>query len=1201
MAFPYLTRPTISSAVRPVGDFTVAGTAADRGLDKVDPRLVDIIQKAAAGSPYDVELFSGKRNGSAGRSRHNTGNAVDIVLIDRATGKPVPNLKSSVGFPIYRDFALQVRDVQMAEYPDLENALRWGGGFAGTEGTYGAVDLMHFDIKPGGKMKGLVGGDLSAKAAWEAGLKLNPDQEKVVAGMGAGWVYSSEGQKRADGNVQFADFSGRNRDLGSPTDANNPKGLTPPASIPNAGKPVTLSAADRDAAIRTVIGESLGEGGDGQTAVAHVIRNRFVTGGGKSVAAIATDDSQFDAWNHDLVTAYGPGDPVYEETGKIVDGVFDGTAPDPTGGATFFYSGKKEPGFWSKGVTKVKTIGNHVFGVAKDSVRTVLPKPPAVAASDQYTKEQQVSRPDVVAGKLRFLGGADADPALSSVEQYLSGGPGFDFQTGGKTKTFGSMPYGEYPISPLTTAAERKAAGRSWQEDAFPLPDMVDPKMATFTDPDLKRTARAQGGRRTGMLIHSGDDIDKLLNAGCLAIPQEQWPAFKRTMLAEQARYGDLILELSPDGAVIHPKNDAPPEVKVVPAKTFIAENRAAAIPVAATAETVYLRQEKGPGRPENAVLQAELKERGFYKGEIDGKFGPGTKAALKAYQKSAGLRPDGVAGPMSLDSLGLPASRTEIARLMPDPEQPARRSLADRATEAVVGNVLAAAPTPRPNPRRVDLEPRPNPRRAAPPVVAGRPDNVPAPTGLPAANYPGAAPGGTPTSAYEPAAKPARPVLGPAGDPYARAQATIAAIKSKADQAEAARKAEKALTRGETAATGNSAVAVPDNALAGIVPSYAMSRRSPGPRPALGGVEINGDISVARRLDEAKDRLAVNAAARKPAPAVTPSPDPRDVLAMGLEPGYGRAAVMTGARPEPPARAPNVSGRGDVASRERAPWYDRALTATLPDENFIYDYVYDPTRPARAAAADAAGPVRPSPEVVASGDQPVDPLNLFGHLDKNKDQARLPGMETAADAVNALASGDTMTRSVAAARPLSLPFSASQFAETDATNPPLTDVGRAASLGALRRPSYATAPIPEADENALTGLTRSDMDLPSTVAPPPVDPDQPIAGSSAAASPPPGGERAAARPVGMLQRVGTAIEQRGRNFLTGPSTTLNRAASALGLPSTQSLFTASRQITTPVSGQTYTLGTVGNRNAIQGNGWTAVEQSDGSYSMSYG
>ena len=56
-------------------------------------------------------------------------------------------------------------------------------------------------------------------------------------------------------------------------------------------------------------------------------------------------------------------------------------------------------------------------------------------------------------------------------------------------------------------------------------------------------------------------------------------------------------------------------------------------------------------------ALQQALKARGFNPGVPDGDFGPGTEAAVIAFQKSEGLTPDGIVGPQTLDRLGMPAA----------------------------------------------------------------------------------------------------------------------------------------------------------------------------------------------------------------------------------------------------------------------------------------------------------------------------------------------------------------------------------------------------------------------------------------------------------------------------------------------------------------------------------------------------------------
>ncbi|MBE9070238.1 peptidoglycan-binding protein, partial [Leptolyngbya cf. ectocarpi LEGE 11479] len=53
-------------------------------------------------------------------------------------------------------------------------------------------------------------------------------------------------------------------------------------------------------------------------------------------------------------------------------------------------------------------------------------------------------------------------------------------------------------------------------------------------------------------------------------------------------------------------------------------------------------------------ALQKILKNKGFDPGFIDGDFGNGTDAAVKAFQKSEGLLADGVAGSQTLSVLGM-------------------------------------------------------------------------------------------------------------------------------------------------------------------------------------------------------------------------------------------------------------------------------------------------------------------------------------------------------------------------------------------------------------------------------------------------------------------------------------------------------------------------------------------------------------------
>jgi len=56
--------------------------------------------------------------------------------------------------------------------------------------------------------------------------------------------------------------------------------------------------------------------------------------------------------------------------------------------------------------------------------------------------------------------------------------------------------------------------------------------------------------------------------------------------------------------------------------------------------------------------IQQRLKDWGYYKGPVDGIYGPKTRDAVIAFQKKHGLTPDGIAGPQTLAKIGLPTGK---------------------------------------------------------------------------------------------------------------------------------------------------------------------------------------------------------------------------------------------------------------------------------------------------------------------------------------------------------------------------------------------------------------------------------------------------------------------------------------------------------------------------------------------------------------
>ena len=64
------------------------------------------------------------------------------------------------------------------------------------------------------------------------------------------------------------------------------------------------------------------------------------------------------------------------------------------------------------------------------------------------------------------------------------------------------------------------------------------------------------------------------------------------------------------------------------------------------------LKNQKIWGTDETKRIQSALKRAGFNPGKADGRFGPATIKAVQGFQRSRGLKPDGVVGPQTFSSL---------------------------------------------------------------------------------------------------------------------------------------------------------------------------------------------------------------------------------------------------------------------------------------------------------------------------------------------------------------------------------------------------------------------------------------------------------------------------------------------------------------------------------------------------------------------
>jgi putative chitinase len=97
-----------------------------------------------------------------------------------------------------------------------------------------------------------------------------------------------------------------------------------------------------------------------------------------------------------------------------------------------------------------------------------------------------------------------------------------------------------------------------------------------------------------------------------------------------------------------------------------------------------------GSSSPDVRALQEALRGRGFNPGAIDGSFGPGTEAAVMAFQRSEGLLVDGAVGPRTATALGL-VDAAEIPSVLPGVTV---RIVSQMFTGAPVRNIEQHLPT---------------------------------------------------------------------------------------------------------------------------------------------------------------------------------------------------------------------------------------------------------------------------------------------------------------------------------------------------------------------------------------------------------------------------------------------------------------------------------------------------------------------------
>jgi spore germination cell wall hydrolase CwlJ-like protein len=122
-----------------------------------------------------------------------------------------------------------------------------------------------------------------------------------------------------------------------------------------------------EVAARTLCQEVRGEPPEGQSAVAHVIKNRLISGRwGKTLASVCLWRGQFSGWyvpsdpNFAYACALRDDDPVLLKLWKVMQSAMD-TASDPTNGATHYVNEALANPKWDDEATFCGKFGRHKF------------------------------------------------------------------------------------------------------------------------------------------------------------------------------------------------------------------------------------------------------------------------------------------------------------------------------------------------------------------------------------------------------------------------------------------------------------------------------------------------------------------------------------------------------------------------------------------------------------------------------------------------------------------------------------------------------------------------------------------------------------------------------------------------------------------------------------------------------------------------
>lgn len=140
---------------------------------------------------------------------------------------------------------------------------------------------------------------------------------------------------------------------------------------------------------------------------------------------------------------------------------------------------------------------------------------------------------------------------------------------------------------------------------------------------------------------------------GQVAEAKQQMGSLARKLDQDLARYDDVKIRKKLEALTMESREIERSEQEPTYRQSYLKKSKQAFYQSKKGGRDKYLLME-GAKSPDVANLQKALRKKGFYSGPEDGRYNPMVSEAVRKYQRANNLEPDGVAGPMTLRSLGL-------------------------------------------------------------------------------------------------------------------------------------------------------------------------------------------------------------------------------------------------------------------------------------------------------------------------------------------------------------------------------------------------------------------------------------------------------------------------------------------------------------------------------------------------------------------